>query len=90
MAEKSVAAPHGIVAGVAEGTADFLEDSTIGQPIPNYAYDEKKVEQDKKDLSNNLAAIPAGVEDFFKEYEKDSTLGHPLPQYQTPKATKDQ
>ena len=67
-----------------------MEDSTIGQPIPNYAYDEKKVEQDKKELADNLASIPAGVEDFVKEYEEDSTLGHPLPQYQTPKEAKDE
>ena len=71
--------------GLAEATSEFLEDSTLGSPLPNYAYNEKKVDETKANLAEKIVAAPhgivAGVAEGTADFLEDSTIGQPIPNY---------
>lgn len=78
--------------GIAEATSEFLEDSTLGSPLPNYAHDEKKADEDKAHLADKMyckiaaapgeivARVAEGTADLSKT-PPSASLGQPKPNH---------
>ena len=74
---------------IAKETAEAIGDTTIGQPLPNYAYDEKKAEAGKAKIAEKIetGTVDAAKDaaEILKDATEGTTISEPLPYYQKPK-----